>query len=75
LIKEERRVAREERVQLAERVLRDNADIIDRQTRRIAEMKSNGGDAGNAERRLQTFETIQLLFEEFHATAAHVGAA
>jgi hypothetical protein len=75
LIKEERQVAREERLQLAERVLRDNADIIARQTRRIAEMKVNGGDPGNAERRLRTFETIQLLFEEFHATAAHLGVA
>jgi hypothetical protein len=75
LISEQRQIAREERLQLAERLLRDNADIIARQARRIAEMKGNGVDTGNAERRLQTFETNQLLFEEFHATAAHLGTA
>ena len=67
LIREEDQVAREERLQLAERMLRNSADHIARQTRWIAEMKSNGVDTGTAERVLRTFQTIQFLFEDFRA--------
>jgi hypothetical protein len=67
LIREENQVAREERLELAERMLRDSADLIARQTRRIAELKGNGVDTGTAERALRSFEAIQFLFEEFRA--------
>ena len=68
LIREEHRLgATDERLQLAERILRDGADLIARQTRLIAEKKSNGADASSAERTLRTFQNIQSLFEEFRA--------
>jgi hypothetical protein len=68
--KEEHQVATEERLQLAERMLRDSADRIASQTRRIAEMKGDGFDTGSAERALRTFQAIQLLFKELHASTA-----
>jgi len=59
--------AREERLQLVERILKDRAELIARQARLIAEMINNGADTGSAERRLRTFQTIQFLFEKFRA--------
>ena len=66
LIREEDRFGEEqERLRLTERMLRDGADNIARQTRLIAVMKSNGTDTCRAERTLRTFQMIQLLFEQF----------
>ena len=68
LLKEENWFSRrEERLQLTERLLRDGADLIARQTRLIAEMKTNGADTGIAERLLQTFQSTQSLVETFRA--------
>ena len=68
LIREEDRFgAGEGRYPLVERILQDGAELIARQTRLIAEMKANGANTGSAERTLQTFQTIQILFEKFHA--------
>jgi hypothetical protein len=66
LIEEEDRFgATEERLRLVKRRLEDNAALIVRQRRRIAEMKRDGADTSSAERLLQTFEMIQNLFERF----------
>ena len=68
LIEEESRFgATEDRLRMVERKLADGAELIVRQQRLIAEMKSNGGDIGNAERTLRTFEMIQDLFERYRA--------
>jgi len=68
LIEEETRFgATEDRLRMVERKLTDGAELIVRQRRLIAEMKSNGGDIGSADRSLQTFEMIQDLFERFRA--------
>ena len=66
LIEEEDRFgASEIRLRLAERNLSDGAERIDKQRRLIAKMQGDGGDTGNAERTLRTFEMIQELFESF----------
>ncbi len=68
LIEEERRFgATEDRLRMVERKLTDGAELIIRQRRLIAEMKSNGGDIGSADCALRTFEMIQDLFERFRA--------
>src|SRR5947209_295136 len=68
LIEEEDRFgASEDRLRMVERNLTRGAECIDRQKRLIAEMKSDGGDPGGAERTLGTFEVIQELFERFLA--------
>jgi hypothetical protein len=68
LIEEENRFgAREERLEMVERNLAESSARIDRQTRLVAELKGNGGDAVHAERTLRTFEMIRGLFERYHA--------
>ena len=68
LIEEESRFgASEGRLRMVERKLTDGAEFIVRQRRLIAEMKTNGGDIGSADRTLRTFEMIQDLFEGFRA--------
>ena len=56
-----------ERLRMVERKITDGAEIIARQRRLIAEIKTNGGDPGGAEKMLLTSETLQNLFEGFRA--------
>jgi hypothetical protein len=67
IAEEDRFGATEDRLRMVERKLVDGADLIVRQRRLIADMKSGGTDTSSAERTLRTFEMIQDLFKRFGA--------
>jgi hypothetical protein len=56
-----------DRLQTVERHLTDGEALIAQQRRSFAQMKSNGGDAGPAERLLRTFEFVQDILQTFQA--------
>jgi hypothetical protein len=53
--------------ELVDRILRDGVELIERQTRLVAEARAIGVDPRRAERTLATFLSIQNLFEKFRA--------
>jgi hypothetical protein len=65
--------ATEDRLRMVERKLMDGAELIVRQRRLIADMKSRGTDTSSAERTLRTFELIQDLFERLGALVRDAG--
>ena len=67
IAEEDRFGVTEDRLQVAERHLTGGQALIDKQRRLVTETRNNGGDAGPAERLLCTFESIQGLFQTFHA--------
>ena len=73
IAEEDRFGATEDRLRMVERKLVDGADLIVRQRRLIADMKSGGTDTSSAERTLRTFEMIQDLFKKFGAHFREAG--
>ena len=66
--------ATEDRLRMVERKLMHGAELIVRQRRLIADMKSDGVDTSSAERTLRTFDMIQDLFKRFGAHVRDAGS-